>query len=230
MLWSILITAIPERYHSVQPLLHNLLEKQAVARMPDVELLYLMDNRRRPVGAKRNDMLAMAKGEYVSFIDDDDEVSVDYVQKIYRAIVKARKSELASAGINGRNQDGSFKVNQIDVICFPQRATLNPAGVTHECTYSLKHWKDREPEKRRVLAQAMKDGKPILNTLDWTGPPAHTMVWRLDCIKDCRFPDQNYGEDVDFVDQACELAKNELVLNGAPLYYYKFSEEGTATR
>ena len=69
MLWSILIAAIPERYHSVHGLLHSLLEQQSVARMQDVELLYLMDNRRRSVGEKRNALLQLAHGDYLSFID-----------------------------------------------------------------------------------------------------------------------------------------------------------------
>ena len=72
MLWSILISAIPERFHTVQPLLFSLLETRSVARMPDIELCYLLDNKRRTVGAKRNALLDAARGEYVSFIDDDD--------------------------------------------------------------------------------------------------------------------------------------------------------------
>ncbi len=91
MLWSILICGIPERYHSVQPLLYSLLEAQAISRRPDVELLYFMDNKRRTVGAKRNALLSMAIGEYISFIDDDDEVAPNYVDKIIGTIIKERK-------------------------------------------------------------------------------------------------------------------------------------------
>ncbi|MHC4094398.1 MAG: glycosyltransferase, partial [Planctomycetota bacterium] len=123
MLWSILISAIPERYHSAQPLLYSLLESQGVARRPDIELLTLMDNRRRSVGDKRNALLDLAVGEYVSFIDDDDLVAPIYVDKVYRAIVKARKQE-----------------PPVDVICFPQRATLVQHNVIHECSYSLAHY------------------------------------------------------------------------------------------
>ena len=132
MLWSILIAAIPERFHSVQPLLYSLLESQSVARMPNVELLYLMDNRRRSVGAKRNDLLAAARGDYISFIDDDDEVATDYVQRIHRAIVETRKTEAPA-----------------DVICFEQHAHLQPHGVRHECHYSLCYYHERSPEQRR---------------------------------------------------------------------------------
>ena len=208
MLWSILIPSIPERYHTAQGLLFSLLESQSIARMQDVELLVLMDNKRRSVGAKRNALLEMAQGEYVSFIDDDDEVATDYVQKIYRLIAKTRKEKTPA-----------------DVICFPQRATLVNQGVVHECTYSLAHWKDREPDKRRQLAPTDKP-----NTLAWSGPPAHTMVWRREIAQSAKFPEKNFGEDVDWVDAVCEKAKTEIVLSGEPLYLYKFDSERTATR
>lgn len=214
MLWSILITAIPERYHSVQPLLHSLLETQSVARRPDVELLYLMDSKRRTVGEKRNALLDMAVGEYVTFIDDDDEVSPDYVERIYRTIVECRKGD-----------------NPADVICFPQRATIQPHNVIHECSYSLEHWRKREPDKRRQMDTFIdENGKPVPSKALWTGPPAHTMAWRRAILKDVRFPAKNCFEDSDFVDAACAVAKTEKILNGHPLYFYKFSETGSATR
>jgi hypothetical protein len=208
MLWSILIAAIPERYHSAHGLLMSLLEHQAVARMPDVELLYLLDNRRRSVGAKRNNLLGASRGEYVSFIDDDDSVATDYIQRIYRTICQTRKSEAPA-----------------DVICFPQRCTLQPHNVIHDCTYSLAYWKDREPAQRRQLAPSDKP-----NTLNWTGPPAHTMVWRREIIKDVKFPEVQFGEDVSWVDQCCEKAKTEAQIVGAPLYLYHFDEAKSRTR
>ena len=221
MLWSILIAGIPERYHTVQPLLYSLLEKQSVARMKDVELLYLLDNRRRSVGAKRNDLLRAARGEYLSFIDDDDSVAGDYIRKIHDAIVEVRKHD-----------------EPADVICFPQRAVLVQQKVVHECTYSLAHWRDREPDKRRVLTPSGTDG-----VLNWTGPPAHTMVWRKAGISTgplgsdagphdypSQFPEKNFGEDVDWVDKACATAKTEMQLTGPPLYFYRYNNETSRTR
>lgn len=214
MLWSILISGIPERYHTVQPLLHSLLETQHVARMPDIEVLYLLDNRRRPVGAKRNALLSIARGEYVTFIDDDDEVASEYVAKIYRAIVATRKTDAPA-----------------DVVCFRQRAVLQPHGVVHECSYSLAHYRDRKPEQRRILAAAYDPatGDPIQNTLLWTGPPAHTMAWRRALVADIQFPERTFGEDVAWVDAACERAVTEVQID-ATLYVYQFNEDKSATR
>ncbi len=45
----------------------------------------MMDNKKRTLGYKRNEMLYLAKGEYVVFIDDDDEISSDYVTTLLEA-------------------------------------------------------------------------------------------------------------------------------------------------
>jgi hypothetical protein len=248
MLWSILISGIPERFHLVHKLLFSLLEQQAVARMPDVELLYLLDNRRRTVGAKRNSLLGMARGEYASFIDDDDEVANDYVQKIYREICTTRKTPRVGTDCpkcggttcehcggdhpgcthhcSGCGGTGEIPVGgPADVICFGQRAVISPAGIIHECTYSLAHWKDRKPEERRQLTPT-----EFPNTLNWSGPPAHTMCWRRDIVKDVRFEERQFGEDVGWVDKCCEKAQREVQIPGPPLYYYAFNELTSATR
>lgn len=51
-----------------------------------VEVISLLDNQIMKVGKKRNDLLALANGEYVCFVDDDDLISDDYVDSILEAI------------------------------------------------------------------------------------------------------------------------------------------------
>lgn len=53
---------------------------------PHVEFLVDIDERQKSVGAKRNDLIRRAQGEYVAFIDDDDRVPTDYVWRILQAI------------------------------------------------------------------------------------------------------------------------------------------------
>lgn len=50
-----------------------------------VEILICTDNKELKVGAKRNKLVESAKGDYVSFIDDDDIVSGEYVPSILNA-------------------------------------------------------------------------------------------------------------------------------------------------
>ena len=76
---SILICTLPSRVRSLVRLLYGL-EKQ-IGNLP-VEVLFLGDNKKMSVGEKRNKLLSMATGKYVTFIDDDDRISDDYVESI----------------------------------------------------------------------------------------------------------------------------------------------------
>lgn len=82
---SLLIPTVPRRLRrSCADLLECLLE-QAAGRS-DVEVLALFDNKTRTVGEKRNELMRMARGEYVAFIDDDDRIAPDYLLRIIDAL------------------------------------------------------------------------------------------------------------------------------------------------
>ena len=51
----------------------------------DVEVIVYNDNKIVSIGDKRTILLRISKGEYVSCIDSDDEISRDYVSKIMKA-------------------------------------------------------------------------------------------------------------------------------------------------
>jgi hypothetical protein len=53
-----------------------------------VEVLGLLDNKRRTLGAKRNALVSMARGDYVAFVGDDDSVTNDYVDALLDGITK----------------------------------------------------------------------------------------------------------------------------------------------
>jgi hypothetical protein len=79
---SILICTLPGSYRAwkTSTFLIDSLVNQA-ANKP-VEVLYLGDNKSLTVGQKRNLLLNIAKGERVIFVDDDDQISDDYVDKV----------------------------------------------------------------------------------------------------------------------------------------------------
>lgn len=79
-LLSILVPTMPGREGKLASLL-AILDGQIDDR-PDVELLVLRDNRGMTIGEKRNRMVQIARGTYVTFVDDDDLVSADYVAAI----------------------------------------------------------------------------------------------------------------------------------------------------
>lgn len=81
MILSILICTIPERQEKFNNLKKKLFN-QIFEHKVEVEVISICDNKEMTIGRKRNDLLQMAKGEYICFIDDDDDVSDDYVQLI----------------------------------------------------------------------------------------------------------------------------------------------------
>jgi len=48
----------------------------------NVELISLFDNKKRSIGKKRQEMINLAQGQYLVFIDDDDRITEDYVSQI----------------------------------------------------------------------------------------------------------------------------------------------------
>ena len=55
-----------------------------------VEVLYLGDNWSMTLNRKRNLLIGLARGEYITFVDDDDEVTLDYVETILGALESGR--------------------------------------------------------------------------------------------------------------------------------------------
>ena len=76
--FSILVCSIFERRAFLNRLL-DVLEPQL---KPNVELLVLNDNVKRPIGTKRNNLMDLAQGKYFCFIDDDDLVVPEYVDEV----------------------------------------------------------------------------------------------------------------------------------------------------
>jgi len=96
---SILTPAVPSRIDQLATLCEEIAHQ--IGSQP-VEHLVLLDNKKRTVGEKRDALLRMAHGQYVAFVDDDDDISRDYVSRI-----------LAAAE------------SRPDVITFDQHATVN---------------------------------------------------------------------------------------------------------
>jgi glycosyltransferase involved in cell wall biosynthesis len=88
----------------------------ALSHDASVEVLYLADNRRMTVGRKRNILLSIAQGEWFTFVDDDDEVAPDYIERILHAI-----AQTVDEG----------------VICFPQTCHHADTGEVEHCVYGL---------------------------------------------------------------------------------------------
>lgn len=85
--WSILICTLDERSDQFYLLLKKIMSQIEYNNLTqEVEVLFYKDNREVSVGRKRNALLKAAKGKYLCFIDDDDDISDFYVSSIYKKL------------------------------------------------------------------------------------------------------------------------------------------------
>lgn len=81
--WSVLIPTMPGREAGLFHLMDTIREK--VARIcPElrVEFCLAFDNRETSIGLKRQSLLTQATGKYLSFIDDDDDITDAYIEDL----------------------------------------------------------------------------------------------------------------------------------------------------
>lgn len=79
--WTIGVVTVPARRELCKRLLAQI--EPQIEPYNDIELLVLEDNRKRELGPKLQAVVDIAQGEYVSFLDDDDLISDDYVESFY---------------------------------------------------------------------------------------------------------------------------------------------------
>lgn len=85
---SILIPTIEKRSAMFGKLTTELL-RQIHALSASMQVEIIKNSQPGSIGAKRNQLLEAATGEYVCFIDDDDSISVHYLERLLQAIKQA---------------------------------------------------------------------------------------------------------------------------------------------
>lgn len=89
-LWTIGILHLPKRAATYNKLIAELQKQITEAKAIDrIQIITDTDEGNKTVGAKRNNVVNLAEGQYISFIDDDDMVTPIYVS----SVLKALKSE-----------------------------------------------------------------------------------------------------------------------------------------
>jgi hypothetical protein len=86
---SILVPSVSERRKTFLPvsleMLYGQLESLPEKQRGQVEIIYLIDNKTIMLGDKRNLMIEMASGKYISFVDCDDRITDDYISVLLEA-------------------------------------------------------------------------------------------------------------------------------------------------
>ncbi len=138
---SILVCSTQNRYNTF---LTKILKELFAQSTDEVEILTLIDDKKRMLGTKRNNLVDIAQGEYVTFVDDDDRISKDYVSELLKAIE-----------------------SKSDIINFVVSVSLN-GGVSKNCYYDKDYKSDHNKENtyhrlpnhimcvRRELAQKVR--------------------------------------------------------------------------
>jgi len=84
---SILIPTLSGRTEQCLSLVDRLLDQIEKNSYP-VEVVTLYDEGQKSIGTKRNELIQMAKGEYVCFVDDDDDITSNYIELLMEGINK----------------------------------------------------------------------------------------------------------------------------------------------
>ena len=106
-----------------------------------IEHLVLCDNRARSIGAKRQALVDIARGQYVAFVDDDDDVAPDYVESLLRAaeagadVITFRQRAI----YNGLESEVHFGVNNQD-------GQFTPGGITLRAPWHVCAWRRERVE------------------------------------------------------------------------------------
>lgn len=115
-----------------------ILQSKLAAQIQDfpVEHLTLCDNKKRSIGGKRQALVDIARGEYIAFVDDDDDVSDDYVANILKGIETGADviTFRQRAIYNGLESEVIFGINNQD-------EPFNPGGVTLRAPWHVCAWK-----------------------------------------------------------------------------------------
>lgn len=131
-LLSILTPTIPGREKQLEALIEKLAKQ--IGDLP-VEHLAFSDNRKRSIGCKRQSLVDIAKGQYIAFVDDDDDVSDDYVPSLLKAIESGADviTFRQRAIYNGLESEVHFGMNNQD-------GPFNPNGITLRAPWHVCAW------------------------------------------------------------------------------------------
>lgn len=134
---SILTPSIPARVSQAAALTAEILRQiDAGGFQNQVEHLVFSDNRQRTIGAKRQALVDISRGEYIAFVDDDDEIAPDYVARLIEAAaVQADVITFRQRCIyNGAEGVIEFGINYHD-------HPFRPGEVTHRAPWHVCAWK-----------------------------------------------------------------------------------------
>lgn len=192
---SVLILSLPNRLDLLEKLTKKL--EAQIGEREDVEILSLMDNKSYNVSEKRNALMNLARGTFLTWIDDDDDISDKYINTLLQAIEENP---------------------QTDVISFDQQCYLDgiPAKVFA---------KMGNPHEEVVLDPATGQYKdtlrPPYHWCVWRSRLAKSESFRFGVY----VYNSHIGEDRDWLFRLYPKVKHSVYLEGEFLHIYRYDKE-----
>lgn len=162
------------------------------------------------IGANRNAAVADAIGEYVCFIDDDDMVRADYVERILKAI-NPNRSALEYDSFYIMDKEYGYQLITIgdmdswdfspDVVGFKGHYIVGearPQLFVHSMQY--KEWTTVGAVHQRC--------------------PNHLNPVKRELALQVPYPEKNHGEDQDYSMALLPLLKTEVMIDDCIMYFY----------
>lgn len=197
ILLTIAIPSIPSRIRmNLSPMFARL--GVQVGDRKDVEVVSILDNKAMTIGRKRQLLHKIAQGRYTAIIDDDDDVTSDYVAEVTKAISE---------------HDG------VDVICYDQEAVID--GTSFLISTDIRHPVHPFDQLPRTPRDASGNFIPCRR------PPWHWCAWRTDFARQFSFGDSFSGEDAVFVEAAIPQTKTQHKIDKI-LHIYRWSSATTS--
>lgn len=201
---SVLIPTLPERRESFDRLVTELDRQKDLLPSHTVEILTDSSPRgEKTIGEKRNRLVNEAKGKYCLFIDDDDDISRNFLKLISEAIIHYVYPDCISLkGVITWN--GDWNTAQL----FEHSIKYNKYHTNEQAKFNLFHWVST-------------------STADVTFErfPNHLSCIKTDIAKQFKFPHNNFGEDTSFAEQVYKsgLIKTEGYIDQV-LYHYDYRQ------
>jgi len=192
---SILILSIPSRLHFLKPLVDKL-ERQ-IGERHDVEILSLMDNKSYNVSEKRNVLMGLARGIFLTWIDDDDDISDNYISTLLKAIEEHPNT---------------------DVISFNQQCYLDGIPAKVFAKMGNPH---EEVEFNPMTGQYKDTLRPPYHWCVWRSSIAKSEDFRFGVY----VSNSHIGEDRDWLYRLYPKVKQSVYLEEEFLHIYKYFRE-----
>lgn len=182
----------------------------------DVRAITCLDRKHFTVGKKRNLLKAVSTGDYLTYIDDDDELADNYFEEILTAIQD--KPPLVTYLLD--MYDGDRHIWRVDYHPRYTKDFETPANPKQDCELAAALEGKSKSWRTRILNKWYGQAHRI---------PNHLMVWRADLTRRTQFPDVNVGEDGAWAKAMKSKVKKVHQIDKV-LYRYRFDANVTETQ